>query len=190
MTKSGKSSVNLAGGRIATLAVVMAAALLWPTPGPVSAQTIGGTVSDETRGVLPGVTLEARSPALIEQVRAAVTDGNGQYRIVALEPGQSYGDPLNQFDVRLGKIVDFGGAGATIGSFLEICNVFNGNAATRCRASGTASPPATCASWGSRRAGCSRWRPVELLGRTHRWHQPRTDVLSLSPRWLRRPRCC
>ena len=52
-----------------------------------SAQAINGTVTDTTGGVLPGVTVEARSPAMIEQVRTAITDGAGQYQIVALEPG-------------------------------------------------------------------------------------------------------
>ncbi len=56
-------------------------------PALASAQAIGGTVTDATRAVLPGVTVEARSPALIEQVRTAVTDGAGQYKIVALETG-------------------------------------------------------------------------------------------------------
>ena len=56
-------------------------------PGLAGAQQIGGTVSDTTGAVLPGVTVEARSPAIIEQVRTAVTDGSGQYLIVALEPG-------------------------------------------------------------------------------------------------------
>jgi len=51
------------------------------------AQSIGGTVTDATGGVLPGVTIEVRSPALIEQVRTAVTDGAGEYLIIALEPG-------------------------------------------------------------------------------------------------------
>ena len=51
------------------------------------AQQIGGTVTDSTGGALPGVTVEARSPALIEQVRTVVTDGSGNYRIVALVPG-------------------------------------------------------------------------------------------------------
>ena len=37
--------------------------------------------------MLPGVTVEAASPALIEKVRTAVTDGSGQYRIVELSPG-------------------------------------------------------------------------------------------------------
>ena len=56
-------------------------------PALASAQSIGGTVTDTTGGVLPGVTVEARSPALIEQVRTAITDGNGQFQIVALETG-------------------------------------------------------------------------------------------------------
>ena len=43
--------------------------------------------SRRSGGVLPGVTVEASSPALIEKVRSAVTDGTGQYRIVDLRPG-------------------------------------------------------------------------------------------------------
>ena len=56
-------------------------------PSFAGAQAIGGTVTDDTGGVLPGVTVEVRSPALIEQVRSGVADGSGQYLIVALEPG-------------------------------------------------------------------------------------------------------
>ena len=56
-------------------------------PFVAGAQSIGGTVTDGTGGVLPGVTVEARSPVLIEQVRTVVTDGAGQYRVVALESG-------------------------------------------------------------------------------------------------------
>jgi carboxypeptidase family protein len=48
---------------------------------------IGGVVRDSSGGVLPGVTVEATSPALIERVRTAVTDNNGQYLIVDLRPG-------------------------------------------------------------------------------------------------------
>src|SRR5688500_11754687 len=48
---------------------------------------IGGVVRDTSGGVLPGVTVEAASPALIERVRTAVTDDNGQYLIVDLRPG-------------------------------------------------------------------------------------------------------
>ena len=72
-------------GRPLTACAVIACVLLGA--GVASAQQIGGTVSDTTGGVLPGVTVEARSPDIIEQVRTTVTDGSGQYLIVALEPG-------------------------------------------------------------------------------------------------------
>src|SRR5439155_14055006 len=49
--------------------------------------SITGTVRDPSGAVLPGVTVEAASPVLIEKVRAATTDGTGQYRIVDLRPG-------------------------------------------------------------------------------------------------------
>ncbi len=49
--------------------------------------TVAGNVKDASGAVLPGVTVEAASPALIEKVRTAVTDGSGQYRIVNLPPG-------------------------------------------------------------------------------------------------------
>lgn len=48
---------------------------------------IAGTARDITGAVLPGVTVEAASPALIEKVRSVVTDGNGEYKIVDLRPG-------------------------------------------------------------------------------------------------------
>jgi hypothetical protein len=57
---------------------------------PVSAfaqGSITGVVKDTSGAVLPGVTIEAASPALIEKVRTAVSDGAGQYRIVDLRPG-------------------------------------------------------------------------------------------------------
>ena len=49
--------------------------------------TLAGEVKDTTGAVLPGVTVEAASPALIEKVRTAVTDGSGRYRIESLPPG-------------------------------------------------------------------------------------------------------
>ena len=49
--------------------------------------SIAGIVTDATGGVLPGVTVEATSPALIEQTRSVVSDANGAYRIVDLRPG-------------------------------------------------------------------------------------------------------
>ena len=48
---------------------------------------IGGTVRDSTGGVLPGVTVEASSPALIEKVRTVITDDQGNYKIIDLRPG-------------------------------------------------------------------------------------------------------
>jgi len=55
---------------------------------PVFAQgSLTGTVRDASGAVLPGVTVEAASPALIEKTRSAVTDGTGQYRIIDLRPG-------------------------------------------------------------------------------------------------------
>jgi hypothetical protein len=48
---------------------------------------IAGLVRDTTGAVLPGVTVEAASPALIERVRTVVTDGQGEYKIVDLRPG-------------------------------------------------------------------------------------------------------
>ena len=59
------------------------------TPVIASAQTstITGTVKDASGGVLPGVTVEVSSPALIEKTRSTVTSGSGQYSILALRPG-------------------------------------------------------------------------------------------------------
>jgi len=49
--------------------------------------TIAGTVKDTTGAVLPGVTVEVSSPALIEKTRTGVTDGEGAYKIINLRPG-------------------------------------------------------------------------------------------------------
>src|SRR5688500_8638444 len=57
-------------------------------PATAHAQTtLAGMVRDSSGLVLPGVTVEAASPALIEKVRSAVTDASGQYRITELPPG-------------------------------------------------------------------------------------------------------
>ena len=60
--------------------------VLLPTSALAQA-AITGVVKDTSGAVLPGVTVEAASPALIERVRSAVTDATGQYRIVDLRPG-------------------------------------------------------------------------------------------------------
>src|ERR1044072_7663370 len=57
---------------------------------PVSAYaqaSISGLVKDASGAVLPGVTVEAASAALIEKTRTAVTDGSGQFTVVDLRPG-------------------------------------------------------------------------------------------------------
>src|SRR6195256_5195945 len=51
------------------------------------ASGIAGLVRDTSGAVMPGVTVEASSPVLIEKVRTAVTDSAGQYKIVDLLPG-------------------------------------------------------------------------------------------------------
>jgi len=53
----------------------------------VSGGSIAGIVKDTSGAVLPGVTVEASSPALIEKVRSVVTDTSGQYKIESLRPG-------------------------------------------------------------------------------------------------------
>src|SRR5690348_17354215 len=72
--------------RAALKAVVVVATVLLPSL--ASAQgTLTGTVKDQSGAALPGVTVEAASPALIEKSRTAVTDGAGQYRLPSLNPG-------------------------------------------------------------------------------------------------------
>jgi hypothetical protein len=68
------------------LVVGFAAILLLPSIAQAQA-AIAGVVKDSTGATLPGVTVEASSPALIERVRSVVTDGAGQYRIIDLSPG-------------------------------------------------------------------------------------------------------
>jgi Carboxypeptidase regulatory-like domain len=67
--------------------ILFALAALLATATTLRAQTIAGTVKDATGAVMPGVTVEAASPALIEKVRSVSTDGTGQFKIVSLSPG-------------------------------------------------------------------------------------------------------
>src|SRR6266540_755286 len=64
---------------LASLVVVPAAAY--------AQAAVAGSVTYVSGGVLPGVTVEAASSALIEKVRTVVTDGAGRYRVVDLRPG-------------------------------------------------------------------------------------------------------
>src|SRR5437868_7127913 len=70
------------------LKLVLVVACLLLVPRIVAAQSaVAGVVRDATGGVLPGVTVEVASPALIEKTRSAVSDQAGQYRVVDLRPG-------------------------------------------------------------------------------------------------------
>jgi hypothetical protein len=71
----------------ATLTGILAACILFFLPAAASAQSLAGAVRDTSGAVLPGVTVEASSPALITKVRTGVTDESGQYRITDLPPG-------------------------------------------------------------------------------------------------------
>ena len=77
--------------RSSSLWILVALALMLPSlaaaQGALARGTLTGTVRDASGAVLPGVTVEAASPALIEKVRTAVTDNAGIYRIVNLDPG-------------------------------------------------------------------------------------------------------
>jgi hypothetical protein len=74
--------------RIRLLSLVAVILGSWGLPDPAPAQSaIAGVVRDSSGGVLPGVTVEASSPALIEKARTATTNEAGQYRIVDLRPG-------------------------------------------------------------------------------------------------------
>jgi hypothetical protein len=67
--------------------LLLAGVLLLVQDAAFAQGTITGVVRDDSGAVLPGVTVEAASPALIEKTKSAVTDGTGQYRIVDLRPG-------------------------------------------------------------------------------------------------------
>jgi len=77
--------LRLFNSRTVIRLALLAAVVLMPAL--ASAQTIAGVVRDTSGGVLPGVTVEASSPALIEGSRSTVTDGQGQYRLESLAPG-------------------------------------------------------------------------------------------------------
>src|SRR5438477_9485420 len=71
---------------VAAVATTLACVLI--VPGTAVAQSaIAGLVKDTSGAVLPGVTVEVSSPALIEKARTGVSDAQGNYKIVDLRPG-------------------------------------------------------------------------------------------------------
>ena len=74
------SRYTLFGGGV--LSAVLLSVLVLPVPAAAQGgSNIAGIVRDTTGAVLPGVTVDASSPALIEGVRTAITDGQGRYTI-------------------------------------------------------------------------------------------------------------
>jgi len=73
--------------RIGVLVLAAVALLVVPSRGYAQNSSIAGVVRDTTGGVMPGVTVEASSPALIEKTRTVTSDSQGQYKIVDLNPG-------------------------------------------------------------------------------------------------------
>jgi len=69
------------------LVLVLLVGVLWASNAWAQASGIAGVVRDSTGAVLPGVTVEAESPALIERVRVVYTDAQGRYNVVDLRPG-------------------------------------------------------------------------------------------------------
>ena len=69
------------------LIVGAAAAIIFPALGLAQFGSVAGVVRDSSGAAIPGVTVEAASPVLIEKSRTAVSDGVGQYRIEQLRPG-------------------------------------------------------------------------------------------------------
>src|ERR1700719_2554262 len=87
-----RKSCNSHGGEGMTRSRVLmsgvALACFLVLPATARAQSaFAGVVKDTSGAVLPGVNVEASSPALIEGVRAVTTDGNGLYKIENLRPG-------------------------------------------------------------------------------------------------------
>src|SRR3989442_7552264 len=70
----------------AAVAVILYGILLPATARAQGTGAIAGVVRDTSGGILPGVTVEAASPALIEKARTVITDEQGGYRIVDLRP--------------------------------------------------------------------------------------------------------
>src|SRR5215467_8032624 len=110
--------------RLRRVVVALAALLLLPAAAFAQA-TVAGVVKDPSGAVLPGVTVEASSPVLIEKTRTAVTDGTGQYRVTELPPGTySLSFALTGFSTVKREGVEVTGAGViTINADLKVGSV-------------------------------------------------------------------
>ena len=99
---------------VRTRGLFVAVVLLLSLPIASFAQSIAGTVRDSSGGVLPGVTVEASSAALIEKTRSVVTDSNGQFQIIDLRPGTyDVTFSLPGFSTVARKALELSGGGVT-----------------------------------------------------------------------------
>ncbi|HMC78549.1 MAG TPA: TonB-dependent receptor [Vicinamibacterales bacterium] len=110
--------------RLKTFAALLAITLLaWPVAAQEQRGTVEGVVKDASGGVLPGVTVEAKSGG--SGALTAVTDSSGSYRFPSLLPGiyeisttlaGFKPSKIGDVDVRLGSIkkVDFSMQLATV----------------------------------------------------------------------------
>src|SRR5437868_6666254 len=100
-------------------------AIVGAAPTLAAAQSLAGTVRDTSGAVLPGVTIEVSSPALITKVRTGVTDETGQYRIPDLPPGTyKISFTLQSFATVVREGVELTGAGVmTIGADMRVGSV-------------------------------------------------------------------
>src|SRR3954467_555460 len=106
--------------------LVFALLVLSAMPVPAFAQaTLSGVVKDASGGVLPGTTVEASSPALIEKTRVAVSDARGQYRLTELPPGvYAVTFSLTGFSTVRREAVEVTGAGViTINADMKVGSV-------------------------------------------------------------------
>jgi hypothetical protein len=137
--------------------VFLCVALLIPSICSAQA-TLADVVEDSSDAVVPGVTVETSSPALIENTRTATTDGTAQYQIFGeggitaaapegnsaelsalyatpqgqvnlLQPGRVYGERINQIDMRLGKGLTFGNR-TRANIAVDVLNLSNANTPT------------------------------------------------------------
>ena len=107
------------------LLLVVLCVLSIPLPALSQSASLAGTVRDSSGSVLPGVTVEATSDALIERTRSAVSDGTGQWRIIDLRPGlYTVTFSLAGFTRVVREGVEVAGSGVTtIGADLSVGNL-------------------------------------------------------------------
>src|SRR5262245_8180794 len=100
--------------RVLAMGSLVITALLVLSAPAFSQPAVAGIVKDSSGAILPGVSVEAASPALIEKSRTVVTDSTGQYRIVDLKPGTyTVTFTLSGFSTVRRESIELTGAGVT-----------------------------------------------------------------------------